>query len=216
MDASSDSQRGADRSSAAPCMKAGPFMLPMFWPIQNLNLGEAARIGSVRTMLGVPLLREGTPIGVIVLQRNSVRPFTDKQIELVDDLRRPGGDRDRERAAVRRGAGSARDELSEAWSSRPRPQRCCSVISSSPGELEPVFEAMLENATRICEAKFGTLSPFRRRSASVAAAIGTPNATCVDRSKRSAGRFVRIRNAARPRRSTKQAVHIADMDDRSR
>ena len=68
-----------------------------------------ARLGGYRAMLGVPMLREGVPIGVFAMRRIEAGPFTDKQIELVADLRRPGGDRHRERAAVRGGAGSHRE-----------------------------------------------------------------------------------------------------------
>ena len=61
---------------------------------------EAQRLGGFRTILGVPMLRDGAALGVLALTRSEVRPFTDKQIEL-STLRRSGGDCDRERPPVR-------------------------------------------------------------------------------------------------------------------
>ena len=122
----------------------------------EFTLVESAKIGGMRTMLGVPLLREGIPIGVIVLSRRTVRPFTDKQIELVaifadqaviaiENVRLFDAEQQRTR------------ELTESLEQQTATAEVLRVISSSPGELEPVFQAMLENAVRICGAKFGTL-----------------------------------------------------------
>ena len=121
---------------------------------------EWQKIGKQRTVLGVPLLREGTLIGVIILARTAVAPFTEKQIELVTTFA--------DQAVIAIENARLFDEvqartrdLSERWSSRRRPRTFCKVISSSPGELEPVFKAMLENAVRICEARFGNLLHVR-------------------------------------------------------
>src|SRR5262252_55451 len=114
------------------------------------------RIGANRTVLGVPLLREGVPIGVLVVTRSTVRPFTEKQIELVEtfadqaviaieNVRLFEAEQQRTR------------ELSEALERQTATSEVLQAISSSPGELEPVFNSMLENATRICEAKFGSM-----------------------------------------------------------
>ena len=141
----------------------------------NKGAQEAYKIIGARTALGVPLLREGVPIGAITLARRVVRPFTDKQIELVQNFA------DQAVIAIENArlfdeVQARTKELTESLEQQTATSEVLQVISSSPGELAPVFETILENATRVCEAKFGNLLLYDGSAFRIVAFHNTPSA----------------------------------------
>ena len=109
-----------------------------------------------RTILAVPMLREDTIIGVIAIRRVRVQPFTDKQIELVQNFANQAVIAI-ENARLLNELRQRTDDLTGSLEQQTATSRVLEVISSSSGDLKPVFEAILENAVRLCGAKFGNL-----------------------------------------------------------
>ena len=145
---------------------------------------------------------------MITLQRRTVQPFTDKQIELVEtfadqaviaieNVRLFEAEQQRTR------------ELAKSLEQQTATSEVLRVISSSPGELEPVFSAMLENATRICEAKFGTLFRFDSENFHPVAQFNTPTALLEAQMRRGPIRPSPGTPMDRVMR-TKQVIHSAD------
>ncbi len=128
-----------------------------------------------RTTLATPLLREGVAIGAILIRRMEVRPFSKKQIALletfahqaaiaIENMRLFEAEQQRTR------------ELSESLEQQIATSEVLRVISSSPGDLEPVFEAMLQNSVRICEAGFGQMFLCEGNNVRLAGTVGVPTA----------------------------------------
>jgi signal transduction histidine kinase len=115
----------------------------------------ARRLGH-RTILAVPLLRAGEAIGVVVLRRTEARPFTGRQIKLLKTFA------DQaviaiENARLFEEVQARTRELSQALEQQTATSNVLTIISSSPGDLAPVFATLLANATRLCEANYGGL-----------------------------------------------------------
>ena len=110
-----------------------------------------------RTTLATPLLREGVPIGAILIRRMEVRPFSNKQIALLETFAHQAAIAI-ENVRLFEAEQQRTRELSESLEQQTATADVLRIISSSPGDLKPVFQAMLENAVRICEAKFGTMA----------------------------------------------------------
>src|SRR5262249_30839090 len=198
---------GRGSAGGRALLERGPIHIPNARTDPDYQL-DSPKIGGFHTLVAAPLMREGTPIGVCVLARRLMRPFTERQIELlttfadqaviaIENVRLFDAEQQRTR------------ELSEALEQQTATSEVLRIISSSPGQLEPVFEAMLQNATRICEAKFGTMY-LREGDAFRAVALHNAPPAFAEARKRAP-----IRpgpNAALTRMlRTKQAVHVPDI-----
>ncbi|MGA8001346.1 MAG: GAF domain-containing protein [Pseudolabrys sp.] len=118
--------------------------------VATVELAEA------RTLLAVPMLKESQLVGAIVFYRQEVRPFNDKQIELVQNFAAQAIIAI-ENARLLSELRQRTNDLSEALEQQTATSEVLSIISSSPGELKPVFEAILANATQICASNFGAM-----------------------------------------------------------
>ena len=167
-----------------------------------------AKVAGARTALAVPMLRDNELVGAIAIYQQDVHPFTDKQIDLVSNFAAQAVIAI-ENTRLLNELRQRTDDLSEALDQQTATSEVLRVISSSPGELEPVFQAVLENAVRICDAKFGVLFRYDDEFFDPAAMFGVPPAHAEHLLQR--GRFQTEAESSLDRLvRTREVIRIAD------
>src|SRR5262249_18481609 len=170
---------------------------------------EFALAGGWRAVLGVPLLRDGQSVGAISVGKREPTPFSEQQIQLLKTFA------DQAVIAIENvrlfEAEQARSrELSESLEQQTASSEVLQVISCSSGQLEPVFKAMLENAVRICEAKFGTMF-LREGDAFRTVALHNAPPAYAELRQRDPVIHPHQQSALVRAVATRQVVHIADI-----
>ena len=136
---------------------------------------DAVKLAGMRTVVAVPMLKDEALVGVIAIYRQEVRPFTDKHIELVQNFAAQAVIAI-ENTRLLNELRQRTTDLSESLEQQTATSEVLRVISSSQGELEPVFSALLENAVRLCDANFGNLFLYDGASFQTAAMRNAPKA----------------------------------------
>ncbi|MGB6540385.1 MAG: GAF domain-containing protein [Xanthobacteraceae bacterium] len=200
----------ADRSSVTGRVVLGskPVQISDVLADPEYRATDHQRAFGYRTILGVPLVRDGTTIGTFSLNRDEVSPFTDKQIELVSTFAAQAVIAI-ENARLLNELRQRTADLTEALQQQTATAEVLQVISGSPGDVKPVFSTMVEKAVRICDASFGNIYRWDGESLHLMASNNTP------------GNFIeaRARSAFRPGPNdpagrmitTKAIVHTADL-----
>jgi len=162
----------------------------------------AVELGGFRSMLAVPMLKDGNLVGAVVIYRQEISTFSNKQIELVQNFAA--------QAVIAIENARLLNELRQSLEQQTATAEVLRVISSSPGELDPVFKEMLEKATQICGASFGTLLLFERNAFRRVAAYNAPHEYVQFADREPFIRLDRARSLDRLTK-TKEPVQIADM-----
>ena len=164
--------------------------------------GATARLDGARSLIAVPMLKDDDLVGAIIIYRQEVRPFFEKQIELVKNFAA--------QAVIAIENTRLLSELRESLEQQTATSEVLGVISSSPGELKPVFDTMLENAVRICGAKFGNLFLLEGERYRIVAVQGEPHYAEYNR----ANPVTEVKDAAGSHSIAcggEQRLHIPDM-----
>jgi GAF domain-containing protein len=188
-------------------IKKGVIHIPDALADPEYTYLEGQRLGGFRAMLGVPLLREGACVGVMSMNRTTPTPFTTRQIDLATTFA------DQaviaiENARLLNELRQRTDDLSESLEQQTATSEVLRVISSSPGELRPVFQVMLRNAITICQATFGMMFKFSGGAFSAIASYGEEPAFLTEQSHVVSEH---PRNPLSRMVISKEPVHVADL-----
>jgi class 3 adenylate cyclase/putative methionine-R-sulfoxide reductase with GAF domain len=166
------------------------------------------RLAGAKSFVAVPMFKDEALVGAISIYRQEVRPFTEKQIELLQNFAAQAVIAI-ENTRLLNELRQRTTDLGEALEQQTASADVLRIISSSPGDLEPVFQAMSEKAVSICDAKFGTLFRFDGSAFHLAAQVNTPAALAEFQKQR--GPFLPPSGSNLDRvMKTKQVRHTAD------